>query len=128
MYCGKKPVILKPEERLSIECADFLRVETLANRINGIWTHVPNEGKRNWLTALILKAMGMLSGALDFWFIHQGGGVIIELKFEDGKISPFQGYFMQWADDQKIPREVVYSFEQFKGALVRHGVWRGVLQ
>lgn len=52
--------------------------------------HVPNGGKRSKAEAARLKAMGTRAGVPDLIFIHQGRFLGIELKTEDGRLSPEQ--------------------------------------
>ena len=82
MRRDKLPMHMKigDEERLSIEFADLMRVETLEGRYKGIWGHIPNEGKRHPLVAMLVKAMGLIPGSTDYYFIWNGGGMVIELK------------------------------------------------
>lgn len=113
---------IEPEQRLCIEFADILRVETVSNRLNGIWTHVANEGKRHKIVALILKAMGLISGAYDYWFIKKDGGLIIEFKVKPNGPTENQTYFGLWADSQQVPRYYCYSIEEALALLRKHGV------
>lgn len=107
MKWGKKLVELKPEEKVSVDTADKLRIHSLDGSYKGIWIHVPNEGKRSILVAIILKAMGLIPGANDFIFIWPANGFldagIIELKSDDKKkLTPNQIDFQEWALSAKI--------------------------
>ena len=68
------------EDKLSIEIADTLRNLSMDGLLNGVFCHLPNEGKRHKITGEILRAMGMITGAPDFVFIGAWGGGFIELK------------------------------------------------
>lgn len=102
---------LKSEEIISIEFADALRKATLEGRLKAVWCHVPNEGKRHVFVAMIMKAMGLLSGALDYWFIWDTGGCVIEFKAGKNKLSEFQEYFFTWCESKNVPKAVCYSPE-----------------
>lgn len=101
---------LEPEELLSIQLADRLRALSMQYQETGsglraIWCHVPNEGKRSQITHLIMRAMGMLKGSWDFWFVWDGGGAIIELKVE-GTLTIEQQYFETWAQCLSVRKGV----------------------
>ena len=64
---GQYAKYLKPEERLTIACVDFLRF----NAPHGVlWWHTPNEGKRSFMGARIQLAMGLLPGVPDLIILH----------------------------------------------------------
>lgn len=105
---------LQPEQRLSVELADALRIEAKDGRLKAVFCHVANEGKRSKIVASILKAMGLIPGSPDFWFIWNGGGGLIELKRPDKplpKLEDNQEYFMQWAQSLSV-RHAVHNSVQ----------------
>lgn len=114
MHRGKIPWSAKvgPEERLCIEIADELRGLTLEGRLGCIWTHIPNEGKRHPLVALILRAMGMITGAADFVFTWPTGACWVEIKAGKGKQSEYQQYFEQWCGGQSVRYAVCRSKDE----------------
>ena len=104
---------LEKEELLSIHVADMLRELTLSYQEKGVglkavWCHVPNEGKRNPVTAIILRAMGMIPGAFDFWFCWENGSGIIELK-AGTDLSDSQVNFGIWAKHRKVNQSIQSS-------------------
>lgn len=106
---------VKPEEKESIDLADFMRKQTLEGHFKGIWWHTPNEGKRHQITACIMKAMGMLAGVPDFIFIWRNQGLhvaFIEMKAGNNKQSTAQKNFQKWADYWMIPYAVHYSADE----------------
>lgn len=113
---------IQPEQRLSIECADYLRELTLTGKLNAVWCHVPNEGKRHNIVGAILKAMGMLPGSPDFWFIWRDGGGVIELKCGKNWLTDYQQYFMTWAVNNGVRQGVAKSLDEFKAILDEWGV------
>jgi hypothetical protein len=110
MKIGNKRVILKPEQKLSIEYADKLRELTIREKLKGVWVHVAHEREAGWFTHIVLKRMGMLKGAPDYWHVWDGGCCIIELKV-DGDLEEYQGYFKTWAWSENIPHAVCRSVE-----------------
>lgn len=103
---------IDPEQRITIEFADFMRQQALEGGYHGVWFHVPNEGKRHKITACIMKAMGMLAGVPDFIFIWKNkqtgllGAGFIEMKTPGNKQSPSQKDFQAWAEFWGIPYAV----------------------
>lgn len=109
---------VQPEQRLSIEFADELRKATSQGRLKAVWCHVANESKRSIVVGLILKAMGMIPGACDFWFIGANNGCLIELKRPDENLpkdfKDNQKLFSIWAEANGVP---VYLHNTVSGAL-----------
>lgn len=97
---------VEPEQKFAIDLADRLRRATIEGRLKCVWCHVPNEGKRHQIVALIMRAMGMLSGAPDFWFISKDGGAVIELKFGSNDLTDSQKDFMQWCRTKNVTRAI----------------------
>jgi len=100
---------VKPEERICIEFADSLRAATLAGELKCIFCHVPNEGKRHIFVALILRAMGMITGCADYFFAWESGSGFIEFKTPGNKQTPSQKDFEQWCVDLGIKYAVCTS-------------------
>ena len=127
-----EPVILDPEQRLSVELADRLRALTLqyyetggAVGLRAVWCHVANERKAGWFTMILLRAMGMLAGAPDYWFVWDGGGCLIELKV-DGDLSPAQINFRAWAGAFLANACVCRSIDAVVEALIGYGAIVGI--
>lgn len=115
---------LEPEQRESIELADILRKATSNGSLKAVWSHVANEGKRSQIVGAILKAMGLIPGAPDFWFIWEKGGGVIELKIKPNKLSDNQNYFFKWCDHNNVPRAVCYSKEAALEVLEGWGIYQ----
>lgn len=129
---GKKRLVLDPEQKLSVGVADRLRELTQeyydSNRVRGlraVWCHVANERQAGWFTFLLLKAMGMLTGALDYWFVWEGGGGLIELKV-DGDLSPEQEYFITWSQGFKVPCRICRNVDDVIDTLIGWGAIVGI--
>lgn len=120
MRIGKKRVFLKAEQKLSIEFADKLREMTTKEILKGVWIHAANEREAGWFTHLILRRMGMLKGAFDYWFVWEGGGGIIELK-TDTELAEYQEYFKIWAWSESINHAVCRTVESAVGKLREWG-------
>lgn len=106
---GRKHVVLEPEQKISVDLADALRELTLRRKIRAVWLHIPNEGKRSQLVAMILKAMGLIPGAPDFLFCWGEGSAFIELKAGRNKQSDSQKHFELWCISSDVKYEVCYS-------------------
>lgn len=106
---GNKPVILKPEQKLSVEVADMMRAHIREKRYRGVWFSVPNEGVRTPLTAIILRAMGMIPGATDHVFMGMWGHGGIELKPEGKTLEEDQRRFKRWCEREGIPHALCRS-------------------
>jgi len=118
---GAKLVELKPEEKLCVEIADKLRALTGQGKLRGVWFHVPNEGKRNKLTAIILKAMGMISGTWDFPLMGPWGNGVIEIKVGTNGLTDNQKYFSYWCGLWQVKRKVCYSWAEVEATLKEWG-------
>lgn len=117
------------EERECIKFADRMRSLTLDRKYQGIWFHAANEGKRHLITALIMKAMGMIAGTPDFVFIGPWGNGLIEFKAPElrgrspktgkdiilragGQQSEYQAYFQLWAAEGNVAYVVCTSVDE----------------
>jgi hypothetical protein len=114
-------VKLDPEKQECIFFADRMRLHTSQGRYKGIWGHIPNEGKRGLIEQLVMRAMGLIPGSTDFYFMWKGGGCVIEFKvpermaFRKDKYvkvkattqSDNQKFFQKWCEYVKVPYFVV---------------------
>jgi hypothetical protein len=57
--------------------------------------HTPNEGKRGWVNAAALKAMGMTAGVPDLLILKAGQLYALELKAPSGRLMPSQRGVME---------------------------------
>lgn len=109
---GRRRVLLKPEEKMSVEFADKLRELTLQKRLGCLWCHIPNEGKRSALVAIITKAMGMIPGVGDFLFCWGDGSAFVELKHGKNKQSVHQRNFELWCGENNVRYAVCYNIDE----------------
>lgn len=115
-------VRVKPEELICIVIANNLRAATLDKRLIAIWSHIANEGKRNRIVGAVLKAMGLISGTPDYFFIWPTGGGVIEVKAGKGKLSPLQKDYSEWCAELGIKHAVCRSAEEVFDVLAGWGV------
>lgn len=120
-------VSLKEEERLCVAIADRMRGHTTSGRYKGIWFHVANEGRRSILTAIILRAMGLIPGVFDYFFAGRWGCGLIEVKIPDGVVSPEQKDFQLWAEDHGVHTAICRTVCSFEGKLMEWGALMGPL-
>lgn len=106
---GRRKVLLKPEEKISVDFSDRLRVLTLEKQFPCVWSHLANEGKRSPLVAIITKAMGMIPGAGDYVFCWATGSGFIELKYDKNKQTERQKYFEKWCNENGVKYALCYS-------------------
>lgn len=116
---------LEPEQRESIKLADEMRVRTLDGTYRGVWIHVPNEGKRHRLVAVIMKAMGLLPGATDYIFDWRDNVLYAELKIKPNKQSDNQKNFQQWVERTGREYLLAYSHEEVLQKLANMGAFTG---
>lgn len=103
---------LEPEQKECVNFADELRKQTANGNLRSVWCHVANEGKRNRITGCILKAMGLIPGSYDYWFLWDNGGGVIEMKIKPNKPSENQEYFGLWCERRRVRKAVCYSKEE----------------
>lgn len=93
---------IMPEERLCITFADRMRELALTGKLRAIWSHIPNEGKRHRLVAMVMKAMGLIPGAPDYFFAWPFGGGVIEFKVSPNKLSDSQQRYRDWCQSKGV--------------------------
>lgn len=103
---------LQDEQRICVEFADLMRTATLNGSYHGIWGHIPNEGKRSQIVALIQQAMGMIPGQPDDFFMGDWGHGVIEFKVPGGKLQDTQECYRDWCLGNGINHAVCYSAEE----------------
>ena len=120
---GKMPwgTRVKPEEQLCIQIADYLRAESITGCLRGVWGHVANEGKRHIKVACVMKAMGLIPGTPDYFFIWNGGGGVIEIKVGKGRLSPNQVDYTAWCNHENVHHAVCRSLQEVIATLVEWG-------
>ena len=86
--------------------------------------HTPNEGKRGWVNAAHLKAMGMTAGVPDLLILKAGQLHALELKAPGGRLTPSQRGVIQRMIDCGAQAAVAHSIDE---ALVTLEFW-GILK
>jgi hypothetical protein len=86
--------------------------------------HTPNEGKRGWVNAAALKAMGMTAGVPDLLILKAGQLHALELKAPGGRLTPSQRGVIQRMIDCGAQAAVAHSIDE---ALVTLEFW-GILK
>ena len=81
---------------------------------------VPNGGKRNVVTASIMKKEGVRRGVLDIFFakciLKENAfkiGLFIEIKTKDGKLSKEQKEFIKKVEAEGFKCEICRSLDEF---------------
>jgi len=81
---------------------------------------IPNGGARHIVTAMNLKAEGVLSGVSDLFLMKATSkyhGMFIEMKTKKGKLSPVQKYFIEQAELQGYKAIVTHGFEEAQAGI-----------
>lgn len=120
-------VKLGPEDRIGIEFANRLRAWTLEGRLTAVWSHVGNEvgggrGYKSVIAYTIAKALGLVTGMSDYFFIWPGGGALLELKAAAGRQTEAQRDVEAWCEFVGIPYRVCRSADEGEAILREWGV------
>jgi hypothetical protein len=86
--------------------------------------HTPNEGKRGFVNAAALKAMGMTAGVPDLIILKAGNLHAMELKAPGGRLTPSQRLVMDRMEECGAQVAVAHSIDE---ALVTLEFW-GILK
>jgi hypothetical protein len=86
--------------------------------------HTPNEGKRGFVNAAALKAMGMTAGVPDLLILKAGNLYAMELKAPGGRLTPSQKLIMDRMEACGAQVSVAHSLDE---ALVTLEFW-GILK
>jgi len=87
-----------------------------------LWA-IPNGGSRHIVTAVNLKAEGVLAGVSDLFLMIPKGeyhGMFIEMKAKAGKVSDSQKEFMAAASSMNYLAVVCYGFDEAKTAITKY--------
>lgn len=76
----------RPEQAIQKAVVAHLK----ARAYSCFWWHTPNEGKRGFVNAAALKAMGMTAGVPDLLILKDGSLYAIEFKAPGGRLTPSQ--------------------------------------
>ena len=87
-----------------------------------LWA-IPNGGSRHIVTAVNLKAEGVLAGVSDLFLMIPNTkyhGMFIEMKAKTGKVSDSQKEFMAAASSMNYLAVVCYGFEEAKEEITKY--------
>jgi hypothetical protein len=87
-----------------------------------LWA-IPNGGSRHIVTAVNLKAEGVLAGVSDLFLMIPKGeyhGMFIEMKAKTGSVSDKQKEFMEAASSMNYLAVVCYGFDEAKTAITKY--------
>ena len=106
-----KGISFGPEDKISRNFAIWLRDMFYANKLNGVFLHIPNEGKGR--AAMVKKkAIGLVPGAADWLILANGKNLFIELKDGNKKLNENQKIFKYWCSRTLIPYYKCGSLEE----------------
>lgn len=74
--------------------------------------HCPNEGKRGFVNAAALKAMGMTAGIPDLLFLKEGKLYALELKAPGGVLRPSQRLCLTRMENCGAETAVAHSLDE----------------
>ena len=100
------------ESNLQIQCVKWFRLQYP----NVIIAAIPNGGKRNAITASILKQEGVLAGMPDLIVCcdkNGYNGLFIEMKYGKNKLSANQVEVIGKLKQEGYKVEVCYTFDEF---------------
>jgi hypothetical protein len=87
-----------------------------------LWA-IPNGGSRHIVTAVNLKAEGVLAGVSDLFLMIPNSkyhGMFIEMKAKTGKVSDSQKEFMAAASSMNYLAVVCYGFDEAKETIANY--------
>ncbi len=86
--------------------------------------HIPNEGKRTRWEGQRVQRMGLRAGTPDYLLSKDGKPLCwLEFKFGKNGLTDSQKEFRDYAKAGGFGFEVIKTFEEFKAALVKWGVY-----
>jgi hypothetical protein len=92
------------------------------------WTHIPNGGLRNKITAYQLKRAGVKPGWPDMLLLDPFGRPhFLELKRRTGRMSEAQEAFASWCNARPLVQHAVaHSYQEARRILIEWGALRGI--
>lgn len=109
---GFKKKLKRGESKLQIECVKWFRYQYP----NLILFHIPNGGRRDEITAQIMKAEGVLPGVSDLLLMEPRNnfiGMFIEMKFDKNGLTEEQIKFFLAAEKRKYKCVVCKTVGEF---------------
>ena len=123
-YAPQIRLALKPEDKMCVTFANYLKKFSMEGKLKAVWLHIPNEfsGKQHFHFGNKLRMMGKIKGAYDYVFTWGTGSGFIEFKAGKNKLTSEQQIFGDWCAVNGVSRAVVYSVSQALDALKEWGV------
>ena len=128
---GALPRVLsgaKPEDKICVEFfSDYVKALRDGD-CNALIAHITNEfsGDKRPVWGMLKSAMGRVKGAPDYIVTWQGGSGFIEVKAEDGRMSPEQVAFAAACEQLGIRHAVCRSKGAIIATLMNWGCWRAL--
>ena len=102
-------MIKNSEEYIQIYLVSFLKkLQAMPPHDFLVWS-TPNGGSRNKAEAGKLKLMGLLAGVPDLCIMAKNHFLFIELKKNNGRLSPEQKSFIEKADSLGFKTETIFA-------------------
>lgn len=101
------------EHELQVNCIKWMRYQHPKH----LCFAIPNGGNRNLLTAVKLKAEGVLAGVPDIFIPAPNkdyNGLFIELKAGKNKATDKQKEVIEQLKNNGYQCEIIYSFDEFR--------------
>ena len=116
---------LSEEAKEQYKFAEWLRIQTIDNKLNIVWYSISNEysGSNNKVFGAKLKCLGKVSGTPDMAFHWCTGSGFIEFKSKLGKQTEKQLLFEEWCNSNNVKYRIARSFEQAVSILIEWGIY-----
>lgn len=105
----RRPRRHRPEDIVQKAVFQHLRVRPAAKMV--AW-HTPNGGLRSPVEAAIMSGMGVIAGVPDLIAIKDGTVFALELKADDGKLTPAQSSMLEQIKAAGGNVAVAYGIDQ----------------
>ena len=122
LFIHKVKIIMKTSEHQEqVMLITWFRIQYWQFKLH-LWA-IPNGGSRHIVTAVNLKAEGVLAGVSDLFLMIPKGeyhGMFIEMKAKTGSVSDKQKEFMAAASSMNYLAVVCYGFDEAKTAITKY--------
>lgn len=118
-YAARGAFRWRPEEIVHIAIMNYLRVTLDADCVA---VHIPSEAKRTGANWAVLQALGYINGMSDIWILYRGTVAFIEVKADNGALSPDQEAFLEWTRARGYHGIVARSVDDVAAFLTQIGL------
>ena len=122
LFIHKVKIIMKiSEHQEQVMLITWFRMQYPKFKLH-LWA-IPNGGSRHIVTAVNLKAEGVLAGVSDLFLMipkSEYHGMFIEMKAKSGSVSDKQKEFMAAASSMNYLPVVCFGFEEAKEAITKY--------